>query len=158
MAQGNDLDGWLGITKADHRATRLDIRRLPAHEKISAAAHLDAMESQPPLSQDELGPVQASKNAPMVLPELLSDSLDFYYGFCHDSQLFLKIFKESNRFKLAYSPCGGGMEPAWSPAWDYVLYLEDAQINETYVWNLCLVVKEYESRADVLHEVRRYLR
>ncbi len=153
---GDDLAGWLGVTKADHRATELQIRRLPDNAEISAKAHLKAMNRQPPLSPDELGRPLVAKESPMSLPKLLDGPLSFYYGFCHDSQLLLKIFKQPERFKLAYSPCGGGMEPAWSPAWDYVLHLDDAQLGRPYAWDLCVVSKEYQGRADILDEVRRY--
>ena len=64
----------------------------------------------------------------------------------------------TERFRLAYSPCGGGKGPAWNPAWDYVLHLDDAQPGTTHVWELCLVAKPFQGRADVLDEVRRYVR
>ena len=138
---GHNLAGWLGVTKADHRATDLQVRRLPDTGEISAEAHLEAMNRQALLSR----------------PELLDGPVPFYYGFCHGPQLLLKMFKQPERFKLAYSPCGGGTEPVWSPAWDYVLHLDDAEVGETYIWDLCMVVKEYRNRADILDEVRRYL-
>jgi hypothetical protein len=153
---GDDLAGWLGVTKADHRAVEYQIRPLPDDEEISAEAHLQTMNRQSPLPASELGRSLVAEDAPMILPELLDGPLAFYYGFCHGSQLLLKMFKQPERFKLAYSPCGGGTEPAWSPAWDYVLHLDDAQVGQTYTWDLCLVVKEYQSRADILDEVRRY--
>ncbi|MFC1713996.1 hypothetical protein ACFL6S_10015 [Candidatus Poribacteria bacterium] len=138
------LSNWLGITKADHAAREMQVRRLSADHEIDAAQHLDAMSKQSLLSAEEL-------------PGSLGGPLAFYYGLCHDSQLFLMMFKQPEQFRLAYSPCGGGKEPAWSPAWDYVLYLDDAQPGTTHVWEVCLVVKKYQSRADVLNEVRRYI-
>jgi hypothetical protein len=88
--------------------------------------------------------------------EVLPGPLTFYYGLVHEL-LFLMMFRQPERFRFAYSPCGGGKEPAWCPAWDYVLFLEDARLDHPYVWDLCLVVKPYEGRRDVLAEVRRYL-
>jgi len=67
------------------------------------------------------------------------------------------IFKRPENFRIAYSPCGGGKQPQWNPAWDYVIYLKDAQIGIPYTWDLCLVVKDYQDRADVLEEVYHYL-
>jgi hypothetical protein len=88
--------------------------------------------------------------------EVLPGPLTFYYGLV-DDLLFLMMFRQPERFRLAYSPCGGGREPAWSPAWDYVLRLADAPLDRPCVWDLCLAVKPYRGRKDVVEEVRRYL-
>ena len=87
----------------------------------------------------------------------LDGPLAFYYGLCHGPQMLLVMFRQPERFRLAYSPCGGGQEPAWSPAWDYVLHLDDAEAGRTYAWDLCLAARPYAGRRDVLAEVRRYL-
>ena len=71
--------------------------------------------------------------------------------------LFLMMFKQPERVRLAYSPCGGGTQPAWNPACDYVLQLDDATPGTTYAWDLCLVVKPFQGRGDILTEVRKYL-
>jgi len=93
----------------------------------------------------------------MALPKSLAGPLSFYYGLCHGPQLFLMMFRQPEQFRLAYSPCGGGQQPGWNPAWDYVLHLDDAQIGRPYTWDLCLVTKEYGGQADILEEVRGYL-
>jgi len=158
--EGDNLEGWFGVTKADHRANDLQIKNLPKDIEISAEAHLATMKNEKPLSADETGLVIVSKNAPTARPELLDGPLSFYYGFCHEDQLVLQMFKQpeqSGQFKLAYSPCGGGQQPAWSPAWDYVLELEDAKLNKPYTWDLCIAVKQFESREDILNEVKKYL-
>jgi len=40
--------------------------------------------------------------------------------------------------------------------YDYVLHLDDAPVGSTHTWDVCLVVKPYAGRADVLAEVSRY--
>ncbi len=153
---GDDLAGWFGLTKAEHDAPRMEVRRLPGGRELDSEGHLDAMSRQEPLSAEELSRLPDEVCAPMAVPRSLDGPLAFYYGLCHGAQLFLMMFKQPERFRLAYSPCGGGRAPAWSPAWDYVLRVEDAQPGATYSWDLCLAVKQYEGRADVLREVRRY--
>jgi hypothetical protein len=108
------------------------------------------MNFEPPLSEAALA---ATGWPPGALPRNLGGPLSFYYGLCHDAQLFLKMFKQPDRFRLAYSPCGGGQQPAW----DYILHLDDARIGPAYAWDLCVAIKPFEGRADVLREVRRYL-
>ena len=99
-----------------------------------------------------------SKEAQRRLPRRPDEGpLDFYYGLCHGEHLFLMMFRQPERVRLAYSPCGAGKQPAWNPAWDYVLVLDDARIGETFRWDVCLALKEYRGRADALKEVRRYL-
>ena len=105
-------------------------------------------------SSTEQGSAQAGE--PAATSPIHGGPLPFYYGLCDDGLLFLMMFKQPERFHFAYSPCGAGKEPAWNPAWDYVLCLDDAQLERTYSWDLCLVVKEYQGRADVLDEIRRY--
>ncbi|MSS71652.1 MAG: hypothetical protein EXS64_09195 [Candidatus Latescibacteria bacterium] len=149
-----DLSDWIGITKADHAAPDTQIRRLPDGRELTAAEHLAAMNFESPLSESALSGTGWPSTA---LPRNLDGPLSFYYGLCHDAQLFLMMFKQPERFRLAYSPCGGGQQPAWSPAWDYILHLDDAEIGPTYTWDLCLALKPFEGRTDVLQEVRRYL-
>ena len=144
---------WFGITKPDHGAADMQIRRLPNDREIDAPEHLEIMNSESPLSDHDL----AEMGLPMTLPRDPDGPLSFYYGLCHGSQLFLMMFKQPERFRLAYSPCGGGTQPVWNPAWDYILHLDDAELGPTYSWDLCLAVKTFEGRTDVLNEVRRYL-
>ena len=140
---GAPLERWFGLTKADHRSPTMQVRRLPGGRELSPAEHLEAMQAQGPLPDG-------------ALPNLTDAPLAFYYGLCHDL-LFLMMFKRPQQFRLAYSPNGGGREPVWCPAWDYVLHEPDARVGQTYAWDLCLAVKPYEGRAQVLEEVRRYV-
>jgi len=169
------LKNWFGITKDDHGASEIRVCCLPNDREIDTAGaiheviaerseHLDAMTRQPLLSADELSRLTDVRTdskpdlwSQMMVPKSLDGPLAFYYGLCHGSQLFLMMFKQPERFRLAYSPCGAGKEPAWNPAWDYVLHLDDAQIGMTYVWDVCLAVKKYQGRADILNEIRRYV-
>lgn len=148
-----DLKDWAGVTKEDHSSQDYLIRALPDDRELQAAEHLAVMTSRAPLVPEQTTP-QAL--APMELSARLSGPLRFYYGLCHDGLLFLMMFKQPEQFRFTYSPCGAGKQPAWNPAWDYVLHLDDAELEKTYRWDLCLAVKEYQDRADVLHEVRRY--
>jgi hypothetical protein len=152
---GGDLDGWVGITKADHRGP-IEIRFLPGDRELDAIEHLEVMEAQDSLVCERVS--QATDVSPEDVCERIQDGpLTFYYGFCHGSQLFLMMFKQPAQYRLAYSPCGAGKEPFWNPAWDYVLHLEDAVVGSTYTWDLCVAIKPFSGRADVLNEVRRYL-
>ena len=143
---GAPLESWFGLTKAEHRSPTMEVRRLPGERELTAAEHLEAMQTQEPLSEDEIS----------TLPNSLDAPLAFYYGLCHDL-LFLMMFKRPEQFRLAYSPNGGGRQPEWSPAWDYVLHQPNAAVGQTYTWDLCLAVKPYEGRRQVLEEVRRYV-
>ncbi len=152
---GEDLEGWVGFTKDDHRSHDLQFRPLPKNKEIGAEDHLKEMKSAKPLLYNDLNPIlQKPKGKPSSV--LIDGSLPFYYGFCHESLLFLQMFKNPEQYKLAYSPCGGGQQPAWSPAWDYILHLDDVETNKVYTWDLCLAVKEFESRKDILKEVKQY--
>lgn len=134
---------WYGITKADHASRELNVFSTPDEPEINR--HQTLMESSTTFLDD--------------VPELssiLESSLPFYYGLCHDL-VFLMMFKQPGGFRLAYSPCGGGKEPAWNPAWDYVLRHENIQIGATNTWDLCLIVKPYAGRSDILGEIRRYM-
>ncbi|MDP6113040.1 MAG: hypothetical protein QF437_04445 [Planctomycetota bacterium] len=155
LETGADLVHWYGITKTDHGSPEMQVKLMP-QEEISAAGHLAAMAETPLLTDDELTALAQPEWGPMALPKSLDGMLSFYYGLCHD-QMVLMMFKQPERFRLAYSPCGGGTQPEWNPAWDYVLALEDAPLEETCTWDLCLVTKPYMGRADVLREVRRYV-
>ena len=158
LEEGDVLEGWFGVTKADHDAPEMQIRSLPADADIGAEEHLKAMKEQPALSAEEQRRVRQTEWAPAALPGLLDGPLRFYYGFCNGSQMFLLMFKQPERFRLAYSPCGAGKQPAWNPAWDFLLCLEDAELGRTYEWDLCLVVKKFQGRADALAEVESYLK
>jgi hypothetical protein len=155
LEAGADLDNWYGNTKTGHGSPEMQVTTLPEGIEISAADHLKAMTERPTLSEDELTALPEVEWNPAAMPKSLNGPLTFYYGLCHD-QMVLMMFKQPERFRLAYSPTGGGTEPAWNPAWDYVLALDDAPLNQTCQWDLCLVTKPFVGRADVLEEVRRY--
>ncbi len=131
-------DGWMGITRTDHGASDYITKRMPSHE-VEAAAHVRTMDNAPVL------PHYAQINGP----------LSFYYGLYYD-HAFLLMFKEPERVRLAYSPCGGGKEPFWNPAWNYTLQLDDVIIGQSYEWHVCLAFKPFAGRQDILDEVRRY--
>ena len=147
------LSGWVGITKLNHGPADWHIRPLPDGRELSPAEHLEAMRTRPP-EVFGYGPVPPTD--PLTLGrEVAPGPLSAYYGL-HGDALFLMMFRQPERFRFAYSPCGGGTEPAWSPAWDYVLLLEDAELNRPYAWDLCLAVKPYAGRRDVVEEILRY--
>lgn len=139
------LDRWVGLTREDHGAPDYDIRNLPDQE-IAAGEHLSRMHTSEPVDD---------KRRQRIENEVRS-SLSFYYGFCTDDLTFLMMFGQPDRVRLAYSPNGGGKAPEWSPAWDYVLRLDNAQIDRTYTWDICLAVFPFRGRADILDEVSRF--
>jgi len=152
-----ELAGWFGITKESHKATGYQVRLLPEGRELDAPGHLEAMQAQPPLSSDALDELPEELWPRCALPRDVDGPLSFYYGLCHGSLMFLMMFRQPERVRLAYSPSGGGLQPAWSPAWDYVLHVPDAVPGETYTWDVCLALMEFPGRAAVLQEVRRYL-
>jgi hypothetical protein len=148
---------WAGVTKEDHATPEFLVRLLPEHPELTPAEHLAAMASQAPRPDGQVPQRQASPFLPpMVLPAILDGPLHAYYGFCRGDLLVLKMFRQPERFRFAYSPCGAGKEPAWNPAWDYVLALDDLKLETVYRWDLCLVVKPYAGRADIGQEILRY--
>ena len=157
LDSGGDLENWFGVTKEDHGSSEMLVRRLPDRQEIRAEEHLSAMAEAPPLTDEELSALPDALWSPMALPKSLDGPLSFYYGLCHGPRLFLMMFRQPERVRLAYSPCGAGKQPAWNPAWDYVLKLDDVELDTPYAWDVCVVAKEYEGRADVLGEVRRYV-
>jgi hypothetical protein len=92
-----------------------------------------------------------------ILPqyETVNGPLPFYYGLYYD-YAFIMMFREPDRVRFAYSPNGGDVELPWSPAWDYELVQDDITPGVSYEWNLCLAVKPYIGRKDILDEVRQY--
>jgi len=144
---GRERDGWVGLTKEGHGSTEYVTRPVPGERILGAAGHLEMMQQLEPVTAPEAG---AAPGSPLA-----GGPLDFYYGLCWD-QVFLMMFRQPEQVRLAYSPNGGGTEPEWCPAWDYVLALDDAPVGSTHRWEICLVVKSFASRIDVLDEVRRY--
>jgi hypothetical protein len=126
------------------------IRPLPGDREITNAEHLGIMNSQAPMIEEQLRNIPSDS-----LPRDPNGPLEFYYGLYYD-QMFLFMFKQPQNFRFAYSPCGAGKVPAWNPAWDYVLHLDDAKVGKTYTWDVCLAVKPYQGRKDVLREVSQY--
>ena len=155
--EGDDLSNWFGVTKAEQESAEMLVRPLPDGRELDAHEHLAVMQAAEPLASEAMSRLADAELSPMRLPPGLDRPLAFYYGLVHGPLLFLMIFKEPQRFRLAYAPAGAGQQPAWNPAWDYVLHLDDVQLGTPYVWDLCLVVKPYRGRAEVLAEVRRYM-
>jgi hypothetical protein len=153
---GDDLSWWMGITREAHTSRSWELRPLPGDREIDAASHLTAMQTRSPLPDGEQPDLKGRLWSTGAIPKILDRPLCFYYGFCHDSLICLAMLKPAEHFHLAYSPCGGGMGLVWNPAWDYVLHLKDAKLHTTYVWNVCIAVKPFAGRADILKEVRRY--
>lgn len=156
LEEGGELEGWLGVTKADHSADT-ELRALPEDVDLDPAGHLEAMGAREPLKVANLFESANPCPAAESTSHRIFGPLTFYYGFCHGDQQFLMMFGQPDRFRLAYSPCGAGKAPEWNPAWDYVLHLDDAETGTVYSWDLCLAVKPFEGRGDVLREVRGYL-
>jgi len=154
----DDLAGWVGLTKPDHRSEVEDLRPLPADRELSPAEHIAATEAAAPVPAAQLPWLPAIGRHPEAVPQNRTQPLRFYYGLVWD-ELFLMMFRNAGplRFHLAYSPCGAGKVPLPNPAWDYLLMIDDAELNHPYVWELCLVAKPFAGRRDVMNEVRRYL-
>ncbi len=140
----SDHKGWYALTKEGHSSRDLFVQGLPDNPDFTVADHLNQPADGGSL---EIGAPDLSAT--------LEQGLPFYYGLYH-KLVFLMMFKQAEQFRLAYSPCGGGQEPAWSPAWDYVLRMEDVEVETTYTWDLCLCVKPFDSRSDIMEEVRGY--
>lgn len=139
IGPGNDdLEGWVGVTKAFHRAPRYLAHELPNRE-LSVQEHFELLDKAPLLPKHEA----------------IHGPLPFYYGLYYD-YAFIMMFREPEKVRFAYSPNGGDVEQPWSPAWDYVLVQDDITLGTTYEWNVCLAVKPYSGRKDILDEVRRY--
>jgi hypothetical protein len=154
LGEGGELEGWIGLAKLDHGPADWHIRPLPADRELSPAEHLAAMQTGRP-EVFGYGPVPPTD--PLTLGrEPLPGPLPFYYGLWHDL-LFLMMFKQPEQFRFAYSPNGGHHAQPWNPAWDYVLFEGDVQLGRTYAWDLCLAVKPYAGRRDVLAEVGKFL-
>jgi hypothetical protein len=135
---GGDLEGWIGVTKERHRAPYYMVHDLPARE-LSVAEHAT-------LAQEPPAPPRF---------EAIDEPLAFYYGLYFDLA-FISMFKDPANTRLAYSPNGGDEAPPWSPAWDYMLNVDSVELERPYEWNLCVAVKPFAGRRDVLDEARRY--
>ena len=142
---GPERTGWFGLTKADHASTETDVRALPDVD-LDHDGHLAAMEK---------GHAVGVKDV-QELEQSLGQGLEFYYGLLDHGLVFLMMFKRPESYRLAYSPCGGGQQPAWSPAWDYVLHADFTEPGHVCRWDLCLTVKPFAGRGDILEEVRRF--
>ncbi|MCK4746779.1 MAG: hypothetical protein KAT15_07090, partial [Bacteroidales bacterium] len=112
----NPLSGWVGVTKENHNSEQYIVRQLPGNEELDPVGHLEAM-NHGESSSEMMG---------------MKGPLPFYYGLLYDGLVFLQMFKQPEHVELAYSPTGGfhgdrgdGSGQAWSPAWDYILHLDD---------------------------------
>jgi hypothetical protein len=143
----NPLAGWIGVTKESHDFDEgYILAPLPDDSELTPEEHLELM------------------NRSGNVIEAVDGPLPFYYGHLYDDLVFLLMFKQAENVELAYSPTGGfhgdrgdGSGQAWSPAWDYVLHLDHVEAGQTYRWDICLVVKPFAGRKDILEEVDRYM-
>jgi len=130
------LGGWMGVRKKVHGAPDYFAHPLPARE-LSVQEHLDI-----------------ARTAPESL--LKFDTLQSYYYGLYGDFAVIMMFRDADRVAFISSPTGGGTEPANSPAWDYVLLAPDAKLHTPYTWEVCMAIKPYAGRADILAEVARY--
>jgi len=139
------LDRWVGLTREDHGSPEYDVRHLPDQE-IAAADHLSRMNTSEPVDA----------NHRQKIEDEVRSGLSHYYGICGEDLVFLMMFGQPDRIRLAYSPNDGGKSPEWSPAWDYILHLDDVEVGPTYRWDVGLAVFAYDGRAGILDEVTRF--
>jgi hypothetical protein len=66
------------------------------------------------------------------------------------------VLTQPERFRLAIAQRWQFPARPQNPAWDYVLYLDDAQIGIPQFWDLCLAIRPYKGRDEALKEIRRY--
>lgn len=87
-------------------------------------------------------------------------SESFYYGRFGDMVL-IYIFRPNPYLRFAHSPSGGGRSASGddtNPAWDFQLVVPDPQPGKEYELSMRAVYKPWAGRADVLREVREWLR
>ncbi len=153
----NLLIGWIGVTRETHDFGRKEyiVKHLPGDKELKAADHL--------LLMRQYG-INTEKSTESPQLEEISGPLPFYYGLLYDGLVFLQMFKQPDNVELAYSPTGGfygdrgdGGGVVWSPAWDYILHLDKVQVGVTYRWDVCVLVKPFNGREDILKEVDRYI-
>jgi hypothetical protein len=84
----------------------------------------------------------------------------FYYGRFGDMVL-IYIFRPSPYLRFAHSPSGGGRSSSGddtNPAWDFQMVIPDPQPGKEYELTMRVVYKPWAGRADVLREVREWLK
>ncbi len=87
-------------------------------------------------------------------------SVPFFYGRFKDMVL-IYMWKPNPQLRLAHSPSGGGdnaAKDAQCPAWDFQLVVPNYETGKEYGWEMRLAYKPWKDRADVLNEVRAYLK
>lgn len=87
-------------------------------------------------------------------------SVPFFYGR-FKNMVLIYIWKPNPYIRLAHSPSGGGDNAAKDdtcPAWDFQLVVPNYEVGKEYGWQLRLAYKPWNDRADVLDEVKAYLR
>ncbi len=87
-------------------------------------------------------------------------SAPFFYGHQGDHVL-IYIFEPEALIRFSHSPSGGGATPAkdgHNPAWDFQYIIPNYQTEREYGFRMCLVIKPWKDRADILTEVRARLR
>ena len=87
-------------------------------------------------------------------------SAPFFYGRFKDMVL-IYIWKPNPYLRLTHSPSGGGKNATGDdtcPAWDFQLLVPNYEAGKEYGLEMRVVYKPWKDRADVLQEVRRYLK
>lgn len=149
------LADWIGITKRGHAGDTL-VHHLPSGRELTSEELAEFSQSAQTESYADVARLTAMATPVSVYPKCLIDPLRFYFGICPGNLVFIMMFKEPERFRFIYSPCGGGKQPQWNPAWDYLLFLEDSEIGVPYEWNLCVAVTPFKGRKAILEEITKY--
>ena len=84
----------------------------------------------------------------------------FFYGRYGDYVLIYMFEPEAN-IRFSHSPSGGGKTAAGdanNPAWDFQYLVQDYEVGQEYGYLMRLVCKLWKDRADVIEEVRNFLK
>jgi hypothetical protein len=86
----------------------------------------------------------------------------FYYGRVGDGEMVvIYIFRPNHYLRFAHSLSGGGRSVSGddtNPAWDFQLVIPEPQARKEYGLDMRVVYKPWAGRADVLKEVRNWLK
>ena len=84
----------------------------------------------------------------------------FFYGRYGDYVLIYMFEPEAN-IRFSHSPSGGGKTTAGdanNPAWDFQYLVQDYEVGQEYGHHTRFVCKPWKDRADVIEEVRNFLK
>ncbi|HOZ49921.1 MAG TPA: hypothetical protein PLO37_15515 [Candidatus Hydrogenedentes bacterium] len=121
------------------------------HGRDSTVLHEDAAEMPlPPMANDgslfnSLSPLRYGE--------------PFFYGRFRD-QVLIYLFDDDPRIRFSHSPSGGGMTAAGdaaNPAWDFQFVVSGYEVGREYGFRMSLIAKRWESREDVIAEVRNVM-